>query len=600
MRRSFALLFLLLVALIGACTAMPAPTRELASWQPQEDALTAQDAVRAWQFSGKRGDAVRLRLDAKTGGQVTLALQDDAGRTLASGDEIELALPADGVYTAFVQLVDGAGTTYSLALSFTDRRAPTGTLTPSITPSITVTPSETPTPSNTPTLTLTPSNTPTPTPIYAPLGTLTGLLDMGATLDGSFLSQFERHIYIFRGVAGERVTLTMEPTSGAVDPVLTLFDPAGQALATDDNSGGDSAALLRDIRLPVDGDYIVQALGGAAGSYRISLSTNAPAPDQPTPTVTPPLGTTTPVAAGEQLADHVLAFGSIDRPGAFNRYFIEAEAGDILTVGVRPVDGSPLRPRLELYTPAGELMFTTGIGRDGQALIPGIGVIETGSYGVFVSDDGSAGGAYTVAYGRGSTHTDDLRGAVAAETPSPGNRLNAVRDLWILPLSAGDRLELQAFGAALQVIAPDGTIAAEGQDAVQFEAGMSGDYRAYVIGIAYTLVWRYVVAAPTSAPALLILSADAPLPAQTYLYYPFQGEAGRRVHVRVEALNAGLDPVAALLDSSGAAIAEGDDSGGSLNPDFQALLPADGTYNLRINGYGDSGGTVSVTVEMLS
>jgi hypothetical protein len=58
--------------------------------------------------------------------------------------------------------------------------------------------------------------------------------------------------------------------------------------------------------------------------------------------------------------------------------------------------------------------------------------------------------------------------------------------------------------------------------------------------------------------------------------------------------------VAALLDSSGATVAEGDDSGDSLNPDFQVLLPEDGTYNLRINGYGDSGGSVSVTVELLS
>ncbi len=54
----------------------------------------------------------------------------------------------------------------------------------------------------------------------------------------------------------------MISTSGSVDPVLTLFDPAGQAIATDDNSGGGTTALLRDIRLPVDGDYIIQALGG--------------------------------------------------------------------------------------------------------------------------------------------------------------------------------------------------------------------------------------------------------------------------------------------------------------------------------------------------
>ena len=73
-------------------------------------------------------------------------------------------------------------------------------------------------------------------------------------------------------------------------------------MATDDNSGSGAAsagsALLRDILLPVDGEYIVQALGGGTGGYTLSLQATAPPPpNSPTPTATAPLGTTTPVAA---------------------------------------------------------------------------------------------------------------------------------------------------------------------------------------------------------------------------------------------------------------------------------------------------------------
>ncbi len=109
-----------------------------------------------------------------------------------------------------------------------------------------------------------------------------------------------------------------------------------------------------------------------------------------------------------------------------------------------------------------------------------------------------------------------------------------------------------------------------------------------------------MVAAPTALPALVILSADDALPAQAYLTYPFQAQAGQRVHVRVQAVDAGLDPVAELLDPAGATVASGDDSPNSLDPDFGAQLPVDGTYLLRINDYSGTGGTVIVTIEMLS
>jgi hypothetical protein len=284
--------------------------------------------------------------------------------------------------------------------------------------------------------------------------------------------------------------------------------------------------------------------------------------------------------------------GAIERADSFDRYFIEAQAGDILTIGAYSVDGSPLH--LEFYNPAGELMIATGSNQQGQALIPGIGVLEAGTYSVYISETTT----YVVGYGRGMTYIDYRRGTATLDSPMIGGDIPGYRDLWWITLSAGDVVELSAPGASLHIVAPDGGTA-EGDNAVQFTAAQSGGYSVYGEGTNYLFRWRYVTAAPTQPPPVLILSADDALPPQTYLYYPFQGETGRRIRVRVEALDASFDPVAALLDPEGNVIAEGDDSDGSLNPNFEALLPVDGTYTLRINGYGDVGGAVRVRIELL-
>ena len=597
MRRLLVLIALLCTALFAACTAAPTPVpiRLLDPWQPQADTLTVGDAVRAWHFNGQQGDAVRLRLDAKSAGAITLTLQDEAGNTLAQGDDFTFTLPAAGVYSAFVHLTattGGESGVYSLTLSYADRGLPSATPTASDTPTATFTPTATPTPSNTPT------ETRTPTPIYAPLGTLSGRLQVGVTAQGAFLSEFERQIYTFSGATGQTVTIEMVGVGGSVDPVLTLFDPAGQPLATDDNSGGDRSALLRDIHLPADGDYFVQAIGGGTGGYQISLEATAPPPpiDLPTATAEPPLGRATPAAAlaDNPLIDHVLVSGGIDHPGAFARYFINAQGGDILTIGAYAVDSTALH--VEFYNPAGELMITGDADPQGQVLIPGIGVLQNGTYSVFISQAAN----YVVGFGRGMTYADFLRGTAPPDSPLIGGDMPGYRDLWWLTLSAGDVAELSAPGAHLRVIAPDGSSATEASDTLQITAAQTGEYRIYGEGTNYLFRWHYITAVPTAPPPVLILSADDPLPPQTYLYYPFQGESGRRIHVRVEALDASFDPVAALLDPDGNEIASGDDSEGSLNPDFEALLPADGTYTLRVNGYGDSAGSVSIRVEVVS
>ena len=77
-----------------------------------------QDALRDWRFNGQQGEEIRLRLEAKAGGQVTLTLRDPAGNPLALGNDIHLTLPATGIYTAQIRLGSGSGTTYSITLSY--------------------------------------------------------------------------------------------------------------------------------------------------------------------------------------------------------------------------------------------------------------------------------------------------------------------------------------------------------------------------------------------------------------------------------------------------------------------------------------------------
>ncbi len=57
----------------------------------------------------------------------------------------------------------------------------------------------------------------------------------------------------------------------------------------------------------------------------------------------------------------------------------------------------------------------------------------------------------------------------------------------------------------------------------------------------------------------------------------------------------GFDPVAALIGPDGSVIAEADDADDTLNPHFEMVLPVDGTYNVRVNGYM-KGGPFTLTV----
>jgi hypothetical protein len=566
------------------------------------DTLASPDDIQEWRFVGQAGDAISLRAIGQAA-DVTLTLQTASGVTLMEGNSLEVTLPTSGTYSV---LVEGTNGSYELGLGYTDRPNPNEAM-PTPIPEIV--------------------GVPTPTPPYSSLGTFVGNLADGQTLGATLTESAERHVYIFNGTAGEHVTIQMGRVNGTVDPVLTLYSPQGSAMATDDNSGGNRAAAIRNIALRESGIYSIAAEGdGFPGSYWVSLAVGEIVlPVTPTvkiPTVTPFAETLTPAiptaVLGNRLESHVPVSQRILEEGDFDRFPIFAAAGEYLTIGVSPLGLSQFEAEIEIYGPTGELV-ASATSRDGiaerDALIPMMPVPLTGVYVVFVKGLNNAStGDYYVSYGVGPSREDTLRGLTQSDTVYNGDVLRrGLRDVWSLHLNAGDILTAavsptsDTLNPLLELVGPDGSLVAidanggGGRNALinSARAPVSGLYRLRVTPVnaasfgPYTLVWRYVNLAPTPTlpPATIpMLDFDDFAPENEYLFYPFQGQAGQQVLVRVIAEpGSTLDPVAAVLGPDGSVIGEQDDREGNLNPRFYVELPEDGTYTVRVNGYLSSG-----------
>ncbi len=595
-------------------TAMP---QSLNFWQAVSGTLTPTDDAQLWQFTAQQGDAIGLRAlgDNLT---IMLTLFDANDNILSEGSSIEATLPADGVYFVRVQLTQGDGGEYELGLRYTDRPNP-NVIVPTDVPQIV--------------------GVPTPTPAYfADLGTFADEIVSGKAQTGTFDETSESFVHTFEGKAGQYAVIFAERTSGSMDPVINLYGPSGNRLAMDDNAGGGSAALLRNIVLPEDGIYTIQVMGnGFRGNYRLQLDLLAqPVAITPTiiavPTATrrPQIRPTfAPAPSDTILQEYVPAQGNLTRPGLFNRFPFEGEAGEIVSIGVRPAVGSTFLPKIEVVNPLGEIIATATAAdsnADGDALLTGLRIDITGSYSIFVTaQDGESTGEYIISYGRGTTYEDVIRGEPIAGRVNNGAVVRrGLRDVWEVVLREGDVISAQAraltgsgLDPVLTLVAPDGELLAiddngGGNGAALIAAtrvAQNGVYRLEVTAAGsatagqYTLMWDYVAhgPTPTAIPArVLIMSVDDVVPAeQAYGFYPFQGHAGERVLISVAAQDATeLDPVAALLNPDGEVIAEGDDDD-ALNARFEAELPEDGTYVVRVNGYGTTTGAFVLSVERL-
>lgn len=584
----------------------------LEHWIPATGTLDAGQTDR-WRFTGLSGDQIRVRVLARTL-DPTLTLQDETGNVLSSGDDVEVTLAADGIYTVTVSAVAGTGD-YEIGLSYTDRPDPNLT-------------GATPLPEIV--------GVPSPPPAFMDIGDFISSLEPEITVGGTLEAEADSHVYTFQGSSGDYVTLEMRRVSGMIDPRLTLYNPAGVALAIDDDSGGLQGAMLRNIRLPTDGIYTVEANGsGLGGGYSLLLLSRLQPGQVPvtveavrTATPLPTFGVPTPAPAvsGNRLEDHQPVIAALN-PGGVAFYPLYAAADQPLTLGVSPAEGSALQPEIEVISPEGVIVAsarssTSNAG--GDALITGYIPAVEGTYQIVVRGENNSSGAYTVSYGSGQSRGDVLRGDANFDLPNTAIiEARATRHIWTVRLRAGDIITANVNPGATSILDPvidivpaddpSLVIATDdnsggGRSALLRDVSIprTGLYllRVWAAGTAslgdYTLIWRYVNVAPTITPPPArspVLTIQDVVPAGEYRFYPFYGLSGQRVRVRV--LGQGeFDPVGALISPDGDVLTEVDDSDGDLNPTFVVELPAEGTYNVRVNGY-ITGGNYEVIVEVL-
>ena len=231
------------------------------------------------------------------------------------------------------------------------------------------TPSLTPTASRTPTV-VTVTNTPTPeptAPIAAPPETserenqnravitlavtqtpttppIPILPLESGTIDGSITESSPRARYSFTGRRDEGITITMETTSGNLDPVLSLIGPDGRQIATnDDRAVGDRNAQIT-LSLPTNGLYVIEAARFnqgemlSSGTFQLTLTrSTAPPPGTPNDPQQPPdFGVPVETLAygavtnGEINADLPLYFAFFGSQGDLVRLILTRTGGDLL------------------------------------------------------------------------------------------------------------------------------------------------------------------------------------------------------------------------------------------------------------------------------
>lgn len=215
-------------------------------------ALTPERYQQFYRFEGRRDQLVTITMQrTQFAGQLDaylilrnaaaeILIEDDDGGNGSNARISDFRLPADGIYTIVATRFEGAeGETYGeYDLTLTDAGDAFGTVSESV-----------------------------PRLLY------------GTSVTDTISDDDPESLFAFYGIAGERVIIAMDTTSGNLDAVLELLDSQEVRMLRDDNSGFQDNARL-DTVLTYSGVHYIRAtryegtrVGSAtAGTYRLSLT----------------------------------------------------------------------------------------------------------------------------------------------------------------------------------------------------------------------------------------------------------------------------------------------------------------------------------------
>ncbi|MDX2137590.1 MAG: PPC domain-containing protein [Chloroflexota bacterium] len=219
-------------------------------------------------------------------------------------------------------------------------------------------------------------------------------LRYGDTVLNEITDTAPRFYYTFRAERGDIITISMERTSGDLDPTLQLVNSSGIVIAENDEIEGSGSldAAIVGYTIEEDGIYVIiatrygQVAGRSSGSFLLTLQTGAQSglgasaqfalallPDQP--------------IEGELTADRFEAF-----------YRFEGQESDIVTIEMSRVGGG-LDTFLRLLDDQGNVLASDDDGGGGQnSAIRNFVLPYTGSYTVVATRFQEAAGTTTGAY----------------------------------------------------------------------------------------------------------------------------------------------------------------------------------------------------------
>lgn len=230
--------------------------------------------------------------------------------------------------------------------------------------------------------------TPTPPPITPGATTLPVFRLQPGTVEGNINDAAPVVRYSFDASADDSVSISMETTSGDLDPFLFLYAPDGTLVErNDDRESGNRNALIA-LTLPQRGTYVIeatrfdQATTRTSGTFRLTLAlSGAQATGTPAdPLSVPPSFTVDYALIGYQ---NVVA-GSITADTPTRYYAIGGQQGDLIRVIMTRTSGD-LAPSLSVRSDRSDVLSRETQTRAGESIayvtLPQTGwyLIEAGS-----------------------------------------------------------------------------------------------------------------------------------------------------------------------------------------------------------------------------
>ncbi|MFQ3535762.1 MAG: PPC domain-containing protein, partial [Aggregatilineales bacterium] len=258
-----------------------------------------------------------------------------------------------------------------------------------------------------------------------------GVISEGEVRSGFLLAGDNEDTWLFRARRGQRVSFiafAAEPPSPA--PLsLQLLDTSGQVFAAQTRTLSQSSIRLEDVLLPEDGLYRVRVVGGTQtqGVYRLQWR------------------------SADERAGGVIGYGQtvsgiLTAARNFETWVFSGNAGDVVSVGLRYIRGTPFMASFQLRAANGVALATVadldGSGARADVLLP-----FDGSYSIVVANPAlefSGASIYALSLGLMESRARAIGGVLRyGEAALSTLYADDGTDTWVFAAQAGERVRVR-------------------------------------------------------------------------------------------------------------------------------------------------------------